>query len=354
VSEGNAVDLVFEGGGVRGIALVGALAVLEERGFAPQNLAGTSAGAIVATLKAAGYNAADIYGIMTGPRFSISNVADRGWEDRLPLIGKPLSVLWDRGIFEGEYILDFLRELLADKGVRTFADLIDLRFADDQRYRYKVRVIASDVTARCLLALPQDAGPAERLGTPPDELEVALAVRMSMSIPIFFEPVRFRNPRTKRDHLIVDGGMLSNFPVWLFDSEGEPPWPTFGLRLVEEDLERPLIPERPGMPGRTTKRSQTIDFLWSLVETMTQAHDRLYIEKANFARTIAIPTLGISGTNFDLSREQVDALYASGRQAAEEFLRTWDFEAYKTEFRSGKVHSRREEIAQDFRGDMRG
>jgi NTE family protein len=167
-AERDFVDLVCEGGGVRGVALVGALAVLEERGFLPQNLAGTSAGAVVATLKAAGYTAAEIYAIMTGPRFSFAQVADRAWEDRIPLLGKPLSVLRDRGVFEGDYLYHTMQELLAARGVRTFADLIDPRYADDPRYRYKVRVIASDVTARCLLALPQDAEPEAQLGTPPD------------------------------------------------------------------------------------------------------------------------------------------------------------------------------------------
>ena len=50
-------DLVFEGGGVKGIGLAGALATLEEREYGPQNIAGTSAGAITAALLAAGYSA---------------------------------------------------------------------------------------------------------------------------------------------------------------------------------------------------------------------------------------------------------------------------------------------------------
>ncbi len=75
--------------------------------------------------------------------------------------------------------------------------------------------------------------------------------------------------------------------------------------------------------------------------TMLQAHDRLYLEQASFVRTIPIPTLGIRSTDFDLTPDQVEALYQSGRTAAEEFLRTWDFGAYKAEFRTGRVRSRR-------------
>ena len=100
--------------------------------------------------------------------------------------------------------------------MRTFADLVHPEFADDPRFRSRLQVIASDVTTHELLVLPRDA---TKLGIEPDELDVALAVRMSMSIPVFFEPVRFENPKTGETHVIVDGGMLSNFPVWLFDCD---------------------------------------------------------------------------------------------------------------------------------------
>ncbi|MGE3910601.1 MAG: patatin-like phospholipase family protein [Chloroflexota bacterium] len=336
------VDLVCEGGGVRGIALVGALAVLEERGYVPQNLAGTSAGAIVATLRAAGYDPSAIYDIMTSKDFDFQRIQDTAWEDRLPGVGTPLSMLLDLGLYEGEYFLGLMRELLAQKNVYRFSDLIHPDFADVDRFRYKVRVIASDITAGCLLALPQDAK--DNLGTPADELDVALAVRMSMSIPAFFEPVTYQHRETGCDHLIVDGGILSNFPVWLFDVEGEPAWPTFGLRLVEDDVQQPLARglEAPLLdPGRV---SLVVDYVKRLIETMMQAHDRLYLEQDSFVRTIPIDTLGIAATSFKITRTQVDDLYQSGRQAAEAFLATWDFDAYKAEFRSGKHHSRRTEV----------
>jgi NTE family protein len=76
-----------------------------------------------------------------------------------------------------------------------------------------------------------------------------------------------------------------------------------------------------------------------------EAHDRLYVAQANYARTIPIPTLGVGTTEFDLSRERAIALYDSGRWAAEKFLKYWDFDAYVAEFRSGKEHSRRQQLA---------
>jgi NTE family protein len=329
-------DLVFEGGGVKGIGLAGAYSALCERGVGPKRVAGTSAGAITAALVAAGYSAEELDEILLEVPFA--RFKDTAWEDRIPIVGHPLSVLLQRGIYEGGFFREWMRGLLAAKGVRTFGQLADPE-ATELKERYRLKVIVSDVTHRRLLVLPDDAA---SLGIEPDDLEVAYAVRMSMSIPIFFEPVMHRNPRTGVDHLIVDGGMLSNFPVWLFDADkGEPPrWPTFGMLLVEGD---PKVPVAHRVEGRQS--GSIIDYIKALASTMMEAHDRLYLEKATFVRTIPIPTLGVSTTEFDITPERVRAIYESGRKAAFDFLDRWDFDAYKAEYRAGKDHSRREELA---------
>ena len=82
---------------------------------------------------------------------------------------------------------------------------------------------------------------------------------------------------------------------------------------------------------------------------MVEAHDRLYIEKAQFARTIPIPTLGVRTTEFDLPQNRAQELYDSGRTAAEKFLATWDFDTYRSVFRSGKKESRSAELAKLYR-----
>ena len=329
-------DLVFEGGGVKGIGLAGAYSALCERGVGPKRVAGTSAGAITAALVASGYSAEELDEILLQVPFA--QFKDTAWEDRVPIVGHPLSVLLQRGIYEGGFFRAWMRDLLAAKGVKTFGQLADPE-ATELKDRYRLKVIVSDVTHRRLLVLPDDAA---SLGIEPDDLEVAYAVRMSMSIPIFFEPVMHRNPRTGLDHLIVDGGMLSNFPVWLFDTtKGEPPrWPTFGMLLVEAD---PKVPVAHRVEARES--GSIIDYVKALASTMMEAHDRLYLEKATFVRTIPIPTLGVSTTEFEITPERIRALYASGRKAAFDFLDRWDFEAYKAEYRSGREHSRREELA---------
>ncbi|MDQ4030724.1 MAG: patatin-like phospholipase family protein [Actinomycetota bacterium] len=334
------VDLVLEGGGVKGIGLAGAYEALVRNGFEPANVAGTSAGAIAAALIAAGYTPAELRKEILG--LDYGQFQDEAWEDKLPLVDRTASILLDLGIYEGTRFRTWIAEKLEAKGVRTFADLVRDPGASDLRYRYKLHVIVSDVTERALLVLPRDA---RKLGLEPDELSVADAIRMSMGIPIFFEPIRHENPKTGQEHILVDGGMLSNFPVWLFDSrEGVPEWPTFGLLLVEPKP-REHLGKRIEPPKRDRGVSALIDYLKSLAQTMMAAHDRLYLEQAEFARTIPIPTLGVGTTEFDLDPERAEALYLSGVKAAEEFLAGWNWETYVAEFRSGREQPGRRALA---------
>lgn len=333
------VDLVCEGGGVKGIGLVGAISVLEEHGYKFQNIAGSSAGAIVAALLAAGYNAAELRDILMGLDFN--KFKDVSY--RLPFLSASLAVLKQRGVYKGEFLLNWIRPLLEAKGVYTFRDLLKEE-PDSSPYPFKLQVTASDITSRRMLLLPQDA---RVLGVEPADLEVAMAVRMSMGIPIFFEPVRMANAGTGREHLIVDGGICSNFPVWIFD--GEPRWPTFGLLLVEPDPKQPIADRLPG-PDEEDEDDEgginaVLDYLKSLAATVLESRDRYYMESAEFARTIAIPTLGIGTTQFNLGPARVMELYESGRTAAEKFLSTWSYDGYMAEFGAGSSRGRRTELA---------
>ncbi|MBI2852659.1 MAG: patatin-like phospholipase family protein [Chloroflexi bacterium] len=313
-------DAVFEGGGVKGIGLAGAVAVAEEKGYRWSNLAGTSAGAIVAALLAAGYTGVELREIMG--TLDYSKFKDAGFLDKIPVAGPVASLVFEKGIYEGKYLEGWITGLLKQKGIETFGDLIIEEFKDDLRYRFRLNVIASDVSRGRLLVLPQDIAD---FGIKPEDLNVAFAVRMSMSIPFFYEPVILRNMKTNEKCHIVDGGLLSNFPVWLFDTQGGiPQWPTFGFKLVE--------PEE-GAPRRVRG---PISLFAALFSTMMEAHDARYIEEENFVRTVPIPTLGVKTTEFDIPRAKSEALYQSGRTAAEKFFAAWNFARYVEEYRRGR------------------
>jgi NTE family protein len=137
--------------------------------------------------------------------------------------------------------------------------------------------------------------------------------------------------------MIVDGGMLSNFPIWLFDAppDQEPQVPTFGMLLVAPNQEDPLVPQPPPTTKQGDGLPSPIGYVKALADTMMQAHDRMYVQQADYARTITIPTCGVATTDFSIQSPTVQKLLQSGRTAADQFLQTWDFQKYIARFRAG-------------------
>jgi NTE family protein len=305
------INGVFEGGGVKGIGLVGAVAVTEAQGYRFDHVAGTSAGAIVAAFVAAGYSSQEMREILKSVDYR--EFKDRGPEDYIPFIGPMVSIGTQNGLYEGDYFEEWLRELLTRKDIRTFRDLIIEQYRDSPRYRWKLQVVASDVTRGQMIVLPNDI---RQYGLQPEDLDVARAVRMSMSLPFFFEPVVLRDVR-QQAHYIVDGGLLSNYPVWLFDDTADSPtMPTVGFKLIDPQEGKPRAIHGP------------ISLFSALFATMMEAHDARYIATSNFRRTIPIPTVGVQTTQFDITPEQQEALYESGVAAAEKFYGSWEYGDY--------------------------
>lgn len=326
-------DLVLEGGGVKGIALAGAYSVLAEKGYRINRVAGTSAGAIVGALIAADITAAQLHEIMR--EIDYRRFEDQGALDRLPLVGKGLSLLLEKGIYEGEYLRKWLDELLTDLRKRTWADmrLDDPGTSLPADRSYRLVVMSSDVSCGRLVRFPWDY---DDYGLEADQQLVADAVRASMSIPFFYEPVKLnaRSPGAKPTvSYLVDGGMLSNFPVDVFDrTDGKPPrWPTFGIKLSA----RPESAQR-----HRFKVDGTLDLARAMLGTMTSFYDQMHIEnEAVLRRTIFVDTTGVKSTDFDLDEATQERLFENGRAAAVGFLEDWDFEEYVRDCRAAGVTS---------------
>ncbi len=311
--------MVLEGGGVKGIGLVGALSALEEAGYRPRRIAGTSAGAIVGALTAAGMPPDRMRALLD--EVSLRDFADPDLIGRLGAPGRALSLFLHSGLYRGRALRDWLAEQLASLGVRTFGDLRDGSDADDARppaLRHRLVVMVADVSRGRLVRLPWDY---PEYGLDPDRQSVADAVRASAAIPFFYRPVRLRHAPSGEEVYLVDGGLLSNFPVDVFDRrDGRPPrFPTFGIKLSA----RPEAPQVP-QPIRNT-----LGYGRAIVSTLLSAQEQRYLDDpCVVARTIFVDTMRVRSTDFDVDRATRDALWEQGGEAVARFLASWDFARY--------------------------
>jgi NTE family protein len=216
--------------------------------------------------------------------------------------------------------------VLRDLGVQTFADLRLAADGDGQpEHRWSLVVTASDVSRRRLVRLPWDYA---SYGLEPDEQRVADAVRASSAIPFYYEPMTLRSP-DKTVSTLVDGSVLSSFPVEMFDRTNglAPRWPTFGVRLSA----------RPG--GRLPVQQVTgpVSLALALVESMIEACDARHIDdRCVQARSVFVDTSGFSPVDFTIDPDQQQALVAAGRAAATQFLSRWSWESYLAECREAR------------------
>jgi NTE family protein len=303
-------DLVCEGGGVRGIGLVGAVDALAAAGYRFPRVAGTSAGSIVAALVAALQVANEPLSRLADVMRTIDyrKFLDRNLIGRVPLIGGGLSLLTSDGVYRGAYLEQLLAGLLGDLGVRTFGDL---RTGEEpEQFAWSLVVTASDLSRRRLVRIPWDLS---SYGIDPDDFPVARAVHASSAIPYVFEPVRVSGASW------VDGGLLSDFPVELFDRpDAQPRWPTFGIRLSA----------RPGIPP-TNPVHGPVSLGIAAIETLVSNQDNAYIDDpCTVRRTIFVPADEVSPIDFDITVEQRDALYQRGFLAGQEFLKVWNYADY--------------------------
>ena len=323
------VDLVLSGGGVKFIGLVGAIVALMDAGYSIKRVSGVSAGSVVAAILAA----ASVGDQLTGEEVKelAFSVPLHKWRDSgpVPYLGAAWGLVRETSMYRGDAAYDWIRSELKNLGVTYFGDVVD----EDRLVvgpRYKLVVTVADLTAAQLVRLPWDY---PRLyGLDPDEQPVADAVRASMAIPFFYRPVKLTGASGTTSTL-VDGGVLSNFPIDTFDrADGKPPlWPTFGITV----LPRPNEGLGAVMPALKPLRffEQTA-LLESLLTTMLAGHDQTHLSKPWVsARSIAVESTNVGVLDFDSPRGRLEELYDNGYAAAEHFLSTWDWPAYLDRFR---------------------
>jgi predicted acylesterase/phospholipase RssA len=366
-------NLVFEGGGAKGLVFVGAIQEFEARGHTHRRLLGTSAGAITATLLAAGYNAAEMLPAIDekladgSPRFSsfldvpegfakadleeslsfsLLQLADlpflperletlidhriMGQLTKLPAYRQVFSFVEKGGLYAGEKFRAWLVERL-DAGGRELGRATMAEF--QAKTGKDLTVVASDTTGETMLVLNHRTAP---------DCPVVAAVRMSMSVPFLWQEVVWQEAwgrylgKDISGHAIVDGGVLSNFPIELLISRSPevaelmgPHDGIFALGfLIDESLPVTGSPPKPGAKKKKKsgmaaafdiQESPTLKRVIRLANTLTLARDKQVIDR--YAQGVCrMPAQGYGTTEFDMTDHRREALIQAGREAARAFF----------------------------------
>lgn len=330
-------NLVFKGGGVRGIAYLGAIEYLYHNNLMKhvERVAGTSVGAITAAVLSLNF-----------PDFSVLKKVSDSLEFRkvpaekamarerpaifreakkdetagqLRSIGKNLTctmrLVQDLGWYSSDYFYYWMKAVIASqftagKESYTFADFRNDKIHAGGREFLDLHITGTDVTNHLCRIFSYDTTP---------DMEVALAVRISMSIPLYFEAIEFRYPGTAKPQVYADGGVVQNYPIGLFDDS------RYCGRLANginpETLGFFVYSPREEARGREIRN--IADYVSGLFDTLLGVQEKLVADSEKHSgRTIFIDDMGVPVTQFDIEPgdENYSVLYGSGRKAAEDFF----------------------------------
>lgn len=360
------VELVQEGGGVFGVALVGYTYILEQMGIRFFSLAGTSAGSINATLLASLGDVSKTKSDQIIELLANTNLYDfvDGGADSKDFIkalvekAKRVKLVWkgwqvvdeifdDLGLNPGDKFLEWLTGFLNKNEVKTLADLKNgfMKVPDDLMVRPgiertldglqpRLAIITADLTTETKVEFPRMAG---LYWANPDKENPAIYARASMSIPYFFSPLHLQNipqgPEAKKnweelvsftgeppkEAFFVDGGILSNFPIDVFHNANVVPrLPTFGVRLGDNR-------------NNANKISSPTSLFGAIFNSLRHLHDYDFIHRNKDYRML-IEKVDVGDhdwLNFGISNRAKIDLFVRGAQAADRFLRKFDWIEYK-------------------------
>lgn len=361
------VDLVQEGGGVWGVALLGYTYILEQMGIRFASMAGTSAGAINTLLLAAAARpeqkrtekvihelaTKDLFDFVDGNRFARKTISAlvRN-ESKLLLFLRGLlnlrTLTRRLGLNPGNRFKAWLIETIGKWEVRTTADLKAKMnsFPEDIRHRITgsvpqdfkfadIALIAAEVETGTKVKFPYAAS---LFFDNYSEANPAEYVRASMSIPLFFEPVIIPLPENVGDAwrelghfgdpprraVLVDGGIMSNFPIDVFHRRSQIPFrPTLGVKLRT----KAKVKAHKARVGRP----KLFPFLNRNFSAARHLRDQEFIfSNPDYKHLVSEIDVGPhKWMNFALDAAAKQDLFVRGARAACDFLLHFDWENYK-------------------------
>lgn len=307
-------NLVFEGAGIRGIAYCGALMELDKRGMLAgvKRVAGTSSGAITACLVSVGYTPDEIYKIIGETDFDKFN------DGKMGFIGGLYRTRKNLGWYKGDRFLQWLKELIKTRtgdAEITFAQLAE-RASQDRHFK-ELLVAATSLNHQQTMLFEKNHFP---------DMRIADAVRASMAVPLYFEPVVINSKgqtveystMKSSDHICVDGGFTANFCIQAFDAPGSlQAASTLGLRI---DLDEQIANDR----GNKALAYQQIfspgDFIKALYYITKETMNRQTLTEQDWSRTISISDSGIGPKVKKLSAGEKEKLIAAGKRGVVEYF----------------------------------
>lgn len=326
-------NLVFEGGGVKGIAYVGALDVFSDKGLidSVERVGGTSAGAINAVLLALNYSYKETKDILWSLDFN--NFLDDSWG----VLRDADRLVHDFGWYKGDYFRKWIGDLIKKKTGNSESTFADIEALKPKRNFKSLYFMGTNLSTRFCEIFSAEHTP---------RICVADAVRISMSIPLFFAA-----KRSARGDVYVDGGVLDNYPIKLFDrmkymdstNYMEPEYyKKINANLT--DIERPIsqyVYNKETLGFRLDSKEEIsvfrdqaepphhkidnfFDYTWALINTVLEAQQNTHLHSDDWARTVYIDTLGVGTTDFDLDDAKKKALIKSGKDNTLKYFDWYD------------------------------
>lgn len=305
-------NLVLEGGGVKGFAYVGAMEILDSLNILSsiERVGGTSAGAIQATMLAVGYTPAEI--VREIDSMPLKNLNDGSF---IGGIGRMQNKF---GFYKGQKIYEWIEKLIKAKTGNADISFIELHKLKSIRGYKDLYITGTDLSYRCLRVFSYETYP---------NMRIKDALRISFSIPLYFEPViidaegkLLKDRNDARAHLMVDGGLLNNYPIDIFD---KPQYTkcngtcrnmeTLGLMLEKPDQ----LTNRNGNSANALSINTLTEYLKAVYQTTI---DRPNPDEPGINRTIAINDLGIRGRPRKLPEKTIRQLIESGKDAVRKFF----------------------------------
>lgn len=327
----NISNLIFEGGGVLGIAYTGVLDYLYSNNLTKnlQRTAGTSSGAVAACITSFRLPFEDVKTIAESLNYKkvpskdteemdssfVEDITDKV-ESAFGDLSCIYRLITRYGWYSSQYFYRWIKDVIAgqfnDKKQPpyTFEDFKNSSLHKDNRTFLDLFITGTNLTTGTCRIFSYETTP---------WMEVAEAVRISISIPLFFEALEIRQPDITGDgpaNVFCDGGVLNNYPIRLFDSDKFNPvlvrganMETLGVRFMSKNKKYEI--------------NNLLDFIGSLVLTSTHVQqEEYYSNPMDRIRSINIDSLDISPVDFNLSphEETYKRLYSQGYFAAKNYF----------------------------------